>query len=130
MENYHKPIKAKTSGTGGKRRKAKDKQLAHWGSPFTATKVSAKGREVRKVVKIRGKGRKVKLKEAAFVNMLTKEGKMAKVKITNVLETPANRHFARGNLLVKGAVVQTEGHGKAVVTNRVGQDGVVNGRQI
>ncbi len=129
MGVYHKPIKSKTSGTGGKRRKSKDKQLAHWGSPFTATKISPKGREVRKNVRSRGLGRKVKLKEATFINLLTKEGKMIKAKMSNVLETPANRHFARANLLVKGAVVQTDA-GKAVVTNRVGQDGVVNGKQI
>ena len=129
MAIYHKPIKSKTSGTGGKRLKSKDKQLAHYGNPFSATKVSAKGKEVRKNLRTRGLGRKVRLKEAMFINLLTKEGKMAKTKISNVLETPANRHFARGNLLVKGAIVQTE-LGKAVVTNRVGQDGMVNGKQI
>lgn len=129
MENYHKPIKSKTSGTGGKRRKSKDKELAHFGNPFTATKISPKGREVRKNMATRGSGRKVKLKEAMFINLLTKDGKMAKTEMDNVIETPANRHFARSNLLVKGAIVQTK-LGKAVITNRVGQDGVVNGKQI
>lgn len=129
MGVYHKPVKSKTSGTGGKRRKAKDKPLAHMGSPFTATKISPKGKEVRKLVSKMGTGSKVKLKEATFINLLNKDGKMAKVKMSNVIETPSNRHYARANLLVKGAIVQTE-LGKAVITNRVGQDGVVNGKLI
>lgn len=129
MENYHKPIKSKTSGTGGKKRKSRDKKLEHYGNPFTATKISPKGKEVRKLVAMKGNGKKVRIKEALFINLLTKEGKMVKTKMSNVLETPANRHYARANLLVKGAIVQTE-LGKAQVTNRVGQDGVVNGKQI
>jgi small subunit ribosomal protein S8e len=43
-----------------------------------------------------------------------------------VIETPANRHNARQNIVSLGAIVDTE-LGKAKVTNRVGQDGVVNG---
>jgi SSU ribosomal protein S8E len=42
-----------------------------------------------------------------------------------VLETPANREYARRGIIVKGAIIQTE-MGKAVVTSRPGQDGAVN----
>lgn len=123
MENYHQPVKSNSRGTGGKRRKSRDKVLAHWGHPPTATKLGKK--EVREQKAMRGSGAKVKLKTAMFVNLLTKQG-MKKTAIRNVTETPDNRHHARQNILTKGAIVDTE-LGKAKITNRVGQDGVVNG---
>ena len=52
---------------------------------------------------------------------------MKKVTLRTVLETPDNRHYARQNIITKGAVVDTE-IGKVKITNRVGQDGVVNGK--
>ena len=67
-----------------------------------------------------------RLSTAKFVNVLTKEG-MKKVTLRTVLETPDNRHYARQNILTRGAVVDTE-IGKVKITNRVGQDGVVNGK--
>lgn len=51
--------------------------------------------------------------------------KIEKVKVTTVTECPANRHFARRNILVKGSVIVTD-KGKAKVTSRPGQDGIVN----
>ena len=68
---------------------------------------------------------RVKLKHAAFVNVYTAQG-CKKAKIRTVLETPDNRHYARQNIITKGALIDTE-MGKVRVTNRVGQDGVVNG---
>ncbi len=127
MENYHNPVKTKTNGTGGKRRKSGDKSLAHFGSPPTNSKLGEA--EVRILTATRGSGMRVKLKTAVYMNLLLKDGKMSKVKMRNVLETPDNRHHARQNILTHGAIVDTEA-GKAKVTNRVGQDGVVNGRLI
>ncbi|RLF82243.1 30S ribosomal protein S8e, partial [Thermococci archaeon] len=48
-----------------------------------------------------------------------------KVKIISVVENPANRQYVRRNIVTKGAIVQTE-IGKALVTSRPGQDGIVN----
>ena len=124
MENYHGARGSTTKGTGGKRGKASDKKLRFVGGTFTATKVSTK--EKRAVKRGRGNTGKVKLRTAKFVNVLTKEG-MKKVTLRTVLETPDNRHYARQNILTRGAVVDTE-IGKVKITNRVGQDGVVNGK--
>ena len=124
MENYHGARGSTTKGTGGKRGKASDKKLRFVGGTFTATKVSTK--EKRALKRGRGNTAKVKLRTAKFVNVLTKEG-MKKVTLRTVLETPDNRHYARQNILTKGAVVDTE-IGKVKITNRVGQDGVVNGK--
>jgi len=124
MENYHGARGSTTKGTGGKRGKASDKKLRFVGGTFTATKVSTK--EKRAVKRGRGNTGKVKLRTAKFVNVLTKEG-MKKVTLRTVLETPDNRHYARQNILTRGAIVDTE-IGKVKITNRVGQDGVVNGK--
>jgi len=124
MENYHGQSGSTIKGTGGKRGRRSDKKLRHIGGVFTATKVGKE--DVRLLKWARGNTAKVKLKVAAFVNVLTKEG-IKKAAVRNVLETPDNRHHARQNIITKGAIIDTE-LGKVKVTNRVGQDGVVNGR--
>ncbi|MFA5105574.1 MAG: 30S ribosomal protein S8e [Candidatus Micrarchaeia archaeon] len=123
MEQYHGRKGTKANGTGGKRRKASDKKLHLAGSPFTATKLGDK--PVKTLLAGRGNTFKVKLKRAAFVNVVTKEG-VKRAKIRNVMESPANRNYARQNIISKGTIVDTE-LGKVKVTNRVGQDGIVNG---
>jgi small subunit ribosomal protein S8e len=124
MENYHGAAGSTTTGTGGRRGKRTDKKLRFIGGTFTATKVSATEKKFLKHA--RGNVTKVKLRTAKFVNVLTKSG-MKRVAMRTVLETPDNRHYARQNILTKGAIIDTE-LGKVKVTNRVGQDGVVNGR--
>jgi len=54
-----------------------------------------------------------------------KKKKYSKVKIVSVVETPSNRHFVRRNIMTKGSFIQTE-KGKAVITNRPGQEGTIN----
>ena len=125
MENYHGTSGSTIKGTGAKSGKRTDKKLRFVGGVFTATKVGKANQN--KVRHARGNVHKVKLKTAKFANVLLKDGKMKKAEIRNVLETPDNRHHARQNIVTKGAVIDTE-LGKVKVTNRVGQDGVVNGR--
>ena len=48
-----------------------------------------------------------------------------KVKILRILDTPANREFAKRDIIVKGSIIETE-KGRAIVTSRPGQDGIVN----
>lgn len=120
---YHEPSRKKVSaGTGGRKRKFRDKKLAHMGGGFTATKVNAE--EDRYLKRGRGGTTKVKARRAGFVNVLM-EGKTRKAKILSVVESH-NPQYARQNIITKGAVLNTE-VGKVRVTNRVGQDGVVNG---
>lgn len=124
MENYHGASGSTIKGTGGKKRKASDKKLSFMGGTFTATKVGAKDTRMNDFA--RGNTLKIKLKTAKFVNVLTPQG-MKKVAMRTVLETINNRHYARQNIVTKGAIVDTE-IGKVKITNRVGQDGVVNGK--
>jgi len=57
------------------------------------------------------------------VDPKTKKHKVVKIK--NVIENIANRHFVRRNILTKGTVVETE-LGKAKITSRPGQEGCLD----
>ncbi|MBU4300410.1 MAG: 30S ribosomal protein S8e [Nanoarchaeota archaeon] len=83
---------------------------------------------VNKLKKARTKGGNIKLKLRAteFANLIDQIAKTTKkVKITDVLENHANPHFVRQKVITCGAIIQTES-GKARVTSRPGQDGIVN----
>jgi small subunit ribosomal protein S8e len=54
-----------------------------------------------------------------------KTGKSTTVKIETVKDNKANLHYMRRNILTKGAIIKTE-LGDARITNRPGQDGVIN----
>jgi len=60
------------------------------------------------------------------MNVADKQGKSQKTEIVNVVENPANANLVRRNVITKGCVVETK-LGRARVTSRPGQEGVVNG---
>ena len=85
------------------------------------------GEDRRKNVRVRGGNFKVRLLRASTANVyIPEEGVVKKAKIESVVENPANIHFARRNIITRGAIIQTE-IGLVRVTSRPGQDGVVNG---
>lgn len=109
--------------TGGKVRVSRKKRKRELGSLPTMTKV---GKEIRKVKRTKGGGKKVKLFSVEFANVLDrKTNKWSKVKILDVVENKANPHFVRRKIITKGAIIKTE-IGNAKVVSRPGQDGVVN----
>ncbi|MBI4406741.1 30S ribosomal protein S8e [Candidatus Micrarchaeota archaeon] len=125
MVLYHKPVKKKTSGSGGKRRAYRDKRLIHYGGFQVSPKVSKTGeKEQRETRRTKGGHLKIRQKIVEYA-VLVYKGKAKKVRIINVVETPSNRNYARENILVKGAIIETE-EGRARVANRPGQTGVVN----
>jgi len=81
---------------------------------------------VRKAIDKRTKGGGVKriLLKTNVANISTK-GKSQKAKILSVFENKADSQFVRRNIITKGAVIQTD-LGKALVTSRPGQNGIVN----
>lgn len=110
--------------TGGVRRPWRKKRKYELGEPPTETKVAEK--DVRKVERTFGGNVKVKLKYVHYANVTDPEThETRKVRILRVIETPANREYARRNIITKGSIIETE-IGKAKVTSRPGQDGVVN----
>lgn len=71
-------------------------------------------------------GIKAKVHTTDHVNLFDPKNKtFSQTKIKAVVECAANRHYVRRNVMVKGAIVQTE-KGKARITSRPGQDGTVN----
>jgi len=78
-----------------------------------------------KTLRVTGGNSKKVLLSCDFANITDLKGKTKKAKITNVVETKANRFLARQNILIKGAIIDTE-IGKARITNRPSQEGTVN----
>ena len=110
--------------TGGLKGKHRDKRKYELGSPPTETRVSAE--ELIKKDRAMGGNYKIRVKYATFANVYDPQTKTSKkAKIVSVIQTPANREYARRNIIVKGAIIQTE-LGKAKVTSRPGQDGTIN----
>jgi small subunit ribosomal protein S8e len=124
----HSRSKTKREGNGKRKIKFRDKKRYEIGNYFTATKLADAKKEKDATSDVRRRGGKVtvKLKSAAFANLLTKSG-YKKVRIKGVLESKDNRNFARQNLITKGTVINTD-LGKAVVTNRPGREGSVNAK--
>lgn len=91
------------------------------GREFVETKI---GSEKKKFQRTHGGNTKVKLQRTQYVNVSTGEG-TTRTKVLSVADNEANRHFVRRNIITKGAIIETE-IGKARVTSRPGQDGVVN----
>ncbi len=82
-------------------------------------------KRAQKIRTLAGK-RKLRLLSAEYVNVMDpKTNKAKKTKIKTITESPANRHFIRRNIMTKGAIIETDA-GKAKITSRPGQDGVVN----
>lgn len=82
------------------------------------------GETKRKEMRVIGGNMKRILLRANTANILS-SGKIQKAEIKNVIETPQNRFLARQNRLVKGAIIETS-IGKAKITNRPSQEGMVN----
>lgn len=110
--------------SGARATQNKNKRNAEFGRDPAETKIGEK-----KVKKIRTKGgnEKIRLTNANKINVVDpKNNKVQVTEILNVVENSANSHFVRRNIITKGAVVDTN-LGKAKVTSRPGQDGIVNG---
>ena len=115
--------RAKRKSTGGRYIAARGKRKFEIGRKPALTRIAET-----KVKKIKTKSGKSKLKllRADIVNLYDPKSKTySKVKIKEVLENPADRHFIRRNIITKGAIVDTE-KGKAKITSRPGQEGSVN----
>ena len=113
--------RSRRSQTGKLLRSSRKKRKRELGRVFIETKI---GPEKKKNQRTYGGNKKTKLQRSEYVNVVTKEG-TKKTKIMSVLENRANRHFTRRNIITKGALIETE-LGKARVTSRPGQHGVIN----
>lgn len=115
--------KSSRKPTGGRFRLSRKKRKYEIGREKRETGL---GKHRAQLFRTRGKGEKIRVLRAEFANVFDpKLNRAQKVKIISVLENPANPHYVRRNIITKGALIQTE-LGKAKVTSRPGQHGVVN----
>lgn len=113
-------MKAGRKSTGGKYKRIKKRKLTGRQSESRVVKLAEHKTKV-----MRGRGGSCKLVSLAenSANVIS-NGKAQRAQIKNVLETPSNTFLARQNVLVKGAIIETD-LGKARVTNRPSQEGFV-----
>jgi small subunit ribosomal protein S8e len=114
--------------SGGMKKKSAKKKLYRRGSQPTLTKLGTKRKS--RTDRIRSGSSKQRLLNVTVANVYNpSEKKYVKVKIKTVASNTANRFFQRANIITKGAIIETEA-GKAVVTNKPGQEGSVNAKLI
>ncbi|HLC65366.1 MAG TPA: 30S ribosomal protein S8e [Candidatus Nanoarchaeia archaeon] len=109
--------------TGKKYVPYRKKRLDELGSDPAFTRV---GEKRLSVVRVRGGDAKRRLFSHNIANVLNqKTKKYEKATIKTVLDNPADRNLVRRNIMTKGAIIDTD-KGKARITSRPGQDGIVN----
>jgi small subunit ribosomal protein S8e len=110
--------------SGGRHTQMRGKRRFELGHLPTATRIEPSTSIV--VEQTKFGGIKSKVLRADHVNLFDPKSKtFSQAKVKAVMECPANRHYVRRNVMVKGAIVETE-KGKARITSRPGQDGTVN----
>jgi len=127
LSYYQGPDRRKPSGgLKGKQRKKRAYELKR---PFHPCVALAREEEF-VTERVRGGNRKVRAKSVVYVNVYDpNEKKVKKEKITAVERTPSHAEYARSNIITKGSYVRTAS-GLVLITSRVGQHGVVNGKLI
>ena len=90
------------------------------------THLTTIGEPTIKTIRTRGNKRKDNAKTTNIAYVVDKkEKKTTKTEIKSVIDNPANINYIRRNIINKGAIIETS-IGKAQVTSRPGQTGVVN----
>ncbi|MGQ9719908.1 MAG: 30S ribosomal protein S8e [Candidatus Jordarchaeum sp.] len=115
--------RSKRKPTGARLKQFSGKRKRDLGREETRTQLGA---ENKKIVRTRGDNIKIKLASSEYVNLTDpKTGKTKRVKIVDVEKNPANIDFDRRGVITRGAIINTSA-GKARVTSRPGQTGIIN----
>ena len=109
--------------TGGRYKTPKKKKLT---GRRSQTRIVRLAEKKTKMIRGRGGNKKLVSLSANTINVVIPGKKTVKSKIKNVIETPSNMFLARQNILVKGAIVETD-LGRCKITNRPSQEGIVQG---
>jgi len=117
--------RSQTKKTGGKTRSYRKSRKHDKGNEFSEPSI---GDEKRVKKRTQGGNQKTVVKRTESVNVSV-DGDVKNADIESVEENVANPNFVRRSLLTKGTIIQTS-EGKAKVTSRPGQDGVVNAKLV
>ncbi len=116
--------RSKRKFTGKKYKRFHKKRKRELERPPIETEV---GQEKKKKQRTMGGNFKLKLFSATHINVTDlKSNKTSKVKILKFDSNESSKDLNRRHIITKGAIVETE-LGKAKVTSRPGQHGVMNG---
>ena len=122
MAQWHGISKKKPSG--GRRVQARGKRSTEIS---TEKQFALVGEARRKVYRKAGGNTMVRVMAANQVSINNpKTGKTVLGEIHNVIENASDPNYVRRNILVKGAVIETN-KGHVRITSRPGKDGVING---
>jgi len=109
--------------TGARYKAYRKKRQYELGREPSFTKL---GKKRIQIIRTMGSNRKLRMLSSDTANLFDPKSKSFKqAKIKTITDNPANRHFIRRNIMTKGSVIDTE-LGKARITSRPGQDGVIN----
>lgn len=115
--------KSKRYASGARRHDSRKHRKYERGSQATETIVGEKKLRFKSAY---GGNKKLRLLAASYANVVDKKtGKAEKQKIIQVLQNPSDVDLDRRGIITKGAIIETE-KGKARVTSRPGQNGVVD----
>ncbi|MBT7903146.1 30S ribosomal protein S8e [Candidatus Woesearchaeota archaeon] len=118
--SHHRSKKQTSGGVYKRYRKQRQFEL---GTTPSLTKLGEKKFIDKRTLGNNTKRSLLQCEEASVTN--SKTGKTVKTTIKTILESPANRHYTRRNIMTKGTIIDTE-LGKARVTSRPGQEGAIN----
>jgi small subunit ribosomal protein S8e len=114
---------AKRNKTGRRTRYARGKRKFEIGRELHLTTL---GTMKRKPIRTRGNNNKTRALTADIAYVIDPTThKTTKTEIVTVVENAANIHYVRRNIMNKGAIINTK-IGKARITSRPGQTGVIN----
>lgn len=114
-------LKSNRKITGGLLKRHMKKKRYQRGRDFVPTHL---GETKRRAIRTRGGNQKMMTLAANVANVAVGK-EIKKAKILTVKENPADSQFVRRNIITRGAIIETE-LGKARVTSRPGQTGVIN----
>jgi len=115
--------RSKRKYTGKKYKHFRKKRKRELDRPPIETQIAP---EKKKKQRVMGGNQKLKLFAIAYVNVTDlNTNKTSKVKILKFDSNEASKDYNRRHVLTRGAIVETE-LGKAKVTSRPGQHGVLN----
>ncbi len=110
--------------SGGAKKSLRKKRKRELGSPPTETVLEQE--EERYIERTFGGQSRSRVKSAVYANLTDASGsKVKKVRISRVVSNPASVDYSRRGVITRGAIIETE-EGRAKVTSRPGQSGVVN----
>ncbi len=122
MAQWHGISRRKPSG--GRRVQARGKRSTEIS---TEKQVALIGEPKRKIYRRTGGNTLVRVLSENRVSINDpKTGKTTMGTIENVVENESDPNYVRRNVLVKGAIIETD-KGRVRVTSRPGKDGVING---